>query len=111
MRWPTRREAEIKKRVFRIVQLLYLNHTAVMDGAETVTAGGGQAARGERGVDELAAGCALAADHPGLTSEKLVHEADLQMYEAKAEHDRKTGLDRRRHFERLREHSKEDNHA
>ena len=59
----------------------------------------------------MAAGYALAADHPGLTSEKLVHEADLQMYEAKAEYYRKTGLDRRRHFERLREHSKEDNHA
>ncbi len=53
--------------------------------------------RGEKGQGlKLAAGYALAADHPGLTSEKLVHEADLQMYEAKAEYYRKTGLDRRR---------------
>ena len=43
--------------------------------------------RGEKGESlKLAAGCALAADHPGLTSEKLAHEADLQMCEAKAEY-------------------------
>lgn len=53
--------------------------------------------RGEKGQGlKLAAGYALAADSPGLTSEKLVHEADLQMYEAKADYYRKTGLDRRR---------------
>ena len=53
--------------------------------------------RGEKGQGlKLAAGYALAADHPGLTSEKLVHEADLKMYEAKAEYYRKTGMDRRR---------------
>ena len=53
--------------------------------------------RGGKGQGlKLAAGYALAADSPGLTSEKLVHEADLQMYEAKAEYYRKTGLDRRR---------------
>ena len=68
--------------------------------------------RGEKGESQkLAAGYAPAADHPGLTSGKLVHEADLQMYEAKAEYYRKTGLDRRRHSGRLREQSKEDNHA
>lgn len=44
----------------------------------------------------LAAGYALAEDYPDLTSEKLVHEADLAMYEAKAEYYRKTGIERRR---------------
>ena len=45
---------------------------------------------------ELAAGYALAEDNPGLSAEKLVHEADMAMYEAKAEYYRKKGNDRRR---------------
>ena len=44
----------------------------------------------------LAAGFALAADHPGLSVEKLVSEADLAMYNAKAEYYRQNGRDRRR---------------
>lgn len=52
---------------------------------------------GEKGQGlHLAAGCALAAKHPGLTSEKLVHEADLKMYQMKAEYYEKVGTDRRR---------------
>ena len=44
----------------------------------------------------LAAGFALAADYPGLSLEKLVSEADLAMYAAKAEYYRQNGRDRRR---------------
>ncbi len=43
----------------------------------------------------LAVGLALAADHPSLVAEKLVNEADLAMYEAKAEYYRSSGKDRR----------------
>ena len=53
--------------------------------------------RGEKGQGlHLAAGYALAANHPGMTSEKLVHEADLKMYKVKAEYYEKGGADRRR---------------
>ena len=52
--------------------------------------------RGEKGQKlKLAAGYALAVKHPGLSSEKLVHEADLQMYQAKARYYRKSGTNRR----------------
>lgn len=44
----------------------------------------------------LAAGFALAAEHDGLTVEKLVGESDLVMYEAKAAYYRQSGRDRRR---------------
>ena len=44
----------------------------------------------------LAAGFALAAEHEGLTAEKLVVESDLVMYDAKAAFYRATGRDRRR---------------
>lgn len=52
--------------------------------------------RGET-VEELrlAAGCALAADHADLSAEKLVREADLAMYTAKAAYYRSRGIDRR----------------
>ena len=43
----------------------------------------------------LSAGYALAGEHPGLTIEKLVKEADQAMYAAKAEYYRKGGHDRR----------------
>ena len=43
----------------------------------------------------LAAGCAHAADHPDLSAEKLVGEADKAMYEAKDAYYRETGKDRR----------------
>ena len=53
--------------------------------------------RGKKGQKlKLAAGYALAADHPGLSAEKLVSEADQAMYQAKAEYYRTTGKDRRR---------------
>lgn len=45
---------------------------------------------------ELAAGYAIAEENPGLSAEKLVHEADMAMYEAKAAYYRKKGNDRRR---------------
>ena len=44
----------------------------------------------------LAAGCALAADFPGLSAEKLVIEADKAMYAAKSKYYRESGKDRRR---------------
>lgn len=44
----------------------------------------------------LSAGYAAAADHPGLNAEKLVREADLAMYAAKAAYYRENGVDRRR---------------
>jgi len=43
----------------------------------------------------LAVGCATAADHPGLTAEKLVGVADQAMYAEKAAYYRNTGVDRR----------------
>lgn len=43
----------------------------------------------------LSAGYALACDHPGFTTEKLVKEADQAMYAAKAAYYRRTGHDRR----------------
>ena len=43
----------------------------------------------------LAAGYALADEHPGLTVEELVKKADQAMYAAKAEYYRKSGHDRR----------------
>ena len=53
--------------------------------------------RGEKAKElKLASGFALARENPGLSAEKLVREADLAMYEAKAEYYRSTGLDRRR---------------
>ncbi len=45
----------------------------------------------------LAAGYALAKDHPGISAEKLVIEADLAMYSEKNEFYRDSGLERRRH--------------
>ena len=44
----------------------------------------------------LAAGFALAAEHEGLSAEKLVGESDKAMYEAKARHYRQAGMDRRK---------------
>ena len=44
----------------------------------------------------LAAGYALATEHPGLSAEQLVKESDLAMYAAKAAYYRSTGKDRRR---------------
>ena len=44
----------------------------------------------------LAAGFALAAEHEGLTVEKLVGQSDLLMYEAKAAYYRSSGRDRRK---------------
>ena len=44
----------------------------------------------------LSMGCALALEHPGLSAEKLAHEADLAMYAAKAAYYRNSGIDRRR---------------
>ena len=43
----------------------------------------------------LAAGYALSADHPALTSEKLIQEADMAMYAAKAGFYSRSGTDRR----------------
>lgn len=45
----------------------------------------------------LAAGFALASDHPGLCAEKLVNEADMAMYAAKTAYYQETGLERRTH--------------
>ena len=44
----------------------------------------------------LSAGYALAKDNPGMSTEKLVHEADIMMYAAKAAYYRNAGVDRRR---------------
>ena len=44
----------------------------------------------------LAAGYALAEDHPGITAEKLVFKADQAMYEKKAEYYQKSENDRRK---------------
>ena len=44
----------------------------------------------------LAAGFARAADHPGLSAEKLVIEADKAMYAAKSKYYQETGKDRRK---------------
>jgi diguanylate cyclase (GGDEF)-like protein len=44
----------------------------------------------------FSAGCALAADHPGLGAEALAREADKEMYAAKARYYRESGVDRRR---------------
>lgn len=44
----------------------------------------------------LSVGYALCDDYPGLSAEKLVREADLQMYAAKAAYYRENGLERRR---------------
>ena len=44
----------------------------------------------------LAAGYALAGDNPGLSAEKLVKQADMAMYAAKAAYYRENGMDRRR---------------
>lgn len=53
--------------------------------------------RGERvGKLSVSAGCALSADHPGLSAEALAREADKEMYTAKARYYRESGLDRRR---------------
>lgn len=43
----------------------------------------------------LAAGGALAGDHPGLNAEELVRISDLAMYERKAEYYKETGHERR----------------
>ena len=53
--------------------------------------------RGERvGKLSVSAGCALSADHPGLSAEALAREADKEMYTAKARYYRESGVDRRR---------------
>ena len=53
--------------------------------------------RGERvGKLSVSAGCALSADHPGLSAEALAREADREMYAAKARYYRESGIDRRR---------------
>ena len=44
----------------------------------------------------LAAGYALAADHPEMNAEKLIQEADKAMYEAKAAYYSQSGTDRRK---------------
>ena len=44
----------------------------------------------------MAVGYALSADYPGCSAEKLVNEADLSMYAAKADYYRNSGKDRRR---------------
>ena len=44
----------------------------------------------------LAAGGALAKDHPGINAEELVRISDLAMYERKAEYYRETGRERRK---------------
>ena len=44
----------------------------------------------------ISAGYAMAADHPGMTIEQLMHEADIMMYAAKADYYRNSGEDRRR---------------
>ena len=44
----------------------------------------------------LAGGYALASSNTGFTAEELVQEADLAMYEAKAEYYARTGLERRK---------------
>ena len=44
----------------------------------------------------LSGGYALAKDNPGMSTEKLVHEADIMMYAAKAAYYRNSGEDRRR---------------
>ena len=52
---------------------------------------------GEKVKDlSLAVGFALSADYPGFSAEKLVNEADLSMYVAKADYYRNSGKDRRR---------------
>ena len=51
---------------------------------------------GQPGTLSLSAGCALAEEHPGLTIDALVKEADRAMYEAKSRYYRENGLDRRR---------------
>ena len=43
----------------------------------------------------LAAGYAPASEHPGLSAEKLVNEADMAMYAAKTAYYQETGLERR----------------
>ena len=48
-------------------------------------------------VLHLAAGYALAIDHPGISAEKLVIEADRAMYSEKSEFYRNSGEDRRVH--------------
>lgn len=45
----------------------------------------------------IAAGCALAADHPKLTAEELVRVADQSMYEAKTAYYQRTGKERRKY--------------
>lgn len=45
----------------------------------------------------LAAGYAPASEHPGLSAEKLVNEADMAMYAAKTAYYQETGLERRAH--------------
>lgn len=53
--------------------------------------------QGESGARlSLSAGYALAADYPDLGAEKLVREADLKMYAAKADYYRNHNVDRRR---------------
>ena len=47
----------------------------------------------------LAVGCATAADHPGLSAEKLVGVADQAMYAEKAAYYRSAGVDRRHRAE------------
>ena len=46
---------------------------------------------------QLAAGYALASDHPGISAEKLVIEADQAMYAEKERYYRESGKDRRRY--------------
>ena len=44
----------------------------------------------------LSTGWAYAGDYPGLTCQQLIHQADRQMYQAKAAYYRQEGRDRRR---------------
>ena len=44
----------------------------------------------------LAVGCATAAEHPGLSAEKLVGVADRAMYAEKSAYYKNAGIDRRR---------------
>ena len=72
-------------------------HEGDMDGALLRLELSSREWRGEKARElKLAAGFALARENPGLSAEKLVRQADLAMYEAKAEYYRSTGLDRRR---------------
>ena len=46
----------------------------------------------------VSAGCAMAADFPGLSAEELARKADMDMYRAKARYYEKKGVDRRKNY-------------